>query len=133
MDQLGFRNLDEHQHDVAAFIIGSLDDDGYLRRDIDNIVDDLAFRMNITTTREEVLDMLHIIQQFDPPGIGARDLRECLLIQLRGLRQTPDVINAEKIITDWFQDESYPGRDEGGHGKDRQAQSFPWRANRRFI
>ena len=58
MDQLGFRELSEQQHNVAAFIIGSLDDDGYLRRDIDSIVDDLAFRMNITTTREEVLDML---------------------------------------------------------------------------
>ena len=104
MDQLGFRDLSEQQHDVAAFIIGSLDDDGYLRRDIDSIVDDLAFRMNITTTREEVLDMLHIIQQFDPPGIGARDLRECLLIQLKGLKQTPEVINAERILTDYFQE-----------------------------
>lgn len=104
MDQLGFRNLSEHQHDVAAFIIGSIDDDGYLRRDIDSIVDDLAFRMNITTTPEEVEDMLHIIQEFDPPGIGARDLRECLLIQLRGLKQTTEVINAEKILTDYFQE-----------------------------
>jgi RNA polymerase sigma-54 factor len=102
MDQLGFRNLSEHQYNVAAFLIGSLDDDGYLRRDIDSIVDDLAFRMNITTTPEEVLEMLRIIQEFDPPGIGARDLKECLLIQLRGLRQTPEVVNAEKILGDYF-------------------------------
>lgn len=104
MEQLGFRNLSEHQHDIAAFIIGSLDDDGYLRRDIDSLVDDLAFRMNIETTPEEVEKMLHIIQEFDPPGIGARDLRECLLIQLKGLKQTPDVINAQRILTDWFQE-----------------------------
>ncbi len=104
MDQLGFRNLSEQQYNVAAFIIGSLDDDGYLRRDIDSLVDDLAFRMNITSTAEEVLDMLHIIQQFDPPGIGARDLRECLLIQLKGLKQTEEVKNAEKILTDYFQE-----------------------------
>lgn len=104
MEQLGFRNLSEHQHDIAAFIIGSLDEDGYLRRDIDSLVDDLAFRMNIETTPEEVEKMLHIIQEFDPPGIGARDLRECLLIQLRGLKQTPDVINAQRILTDWFQE-----------------------------
>ena len=104
MEQLGFRNLSEHQHDIAAFIIGSLDEDGYLRRDIDSLVDDLAFRMNIETTPEEVEKMLHIIQEFDPPGIGARDLRECLLIQLKGLKQTPDVINAQRILTDWFQE-----------------------------
>lgn len=104
MEQLGFRNLSEHQHDIAAFIIGSLDKDGYLRRDIDSLVDDLAFRMNIETTPEEVEKMLHIIQEFDPPGIGARDLRECLLIQLKGLKQTPDVINAQRILTDWFQE-----------------------------
>lgn len=104
MEQLGFRNLSEHQHDIAAFIIGSLDEDGYLRRDIDSLVDDLAFRMNIETTPEEVEKILHIIQEFDPPGIGARDLRECLLIQLKGLKQTPDVINAQRILTDWFQE-----------------------------
>lgn len=104
MEQLGFRNLSEHQHDIAAFIIGSLDEDGYLRRDIDSLVDDLAFRMNIETTPEEVEKMLHIIQEFDPTGIGARDLRECLLIQLKGLKQTPDVINAQRILTDWFQE-----------------------------
>ena len=104
MEQLGFRNLSEHQHDIAAFIIGSLDEDGYLRRDIDSLVDDLAFRMNTETTPEEVEKMLHIIQEFDPPGIGARDLRECLLIQLKGLKQTPDVINAQRILTDWFQE-----------------------------
>lgn len=104
MEQLGFRNLSEHQHDIAAFIIGSLDEDGYLRRDIDSLVDDLAFRMNIETTPEEVEKMLHIIQEFDPPGIGARDLRECLLIQLKGLKQTPDVIKAQRILTDWFQE-----------------------------
>ena len=63
MEQLGFRNLSEHQHDIAAFIIGSLDEDGYLRRDIDSLVDDLAFRMNIETTPEEVEKMLHIIQE----------------------------------------------------------------------
>lgn len=104
MDQLGFKNLSEQQYKVAAFIIGSLDDDGYLRRDIESIVDDMAFRANITTDSEEVLDMLHVIQKFDPPGVGARDLKECLLIQLRGLRQTEDVVNAERIIENWFQE-----------------------------
>ena len=104
MEQLGFRNLSEHEHDVAAFIIGSLDDDGYLRRDIESLVDDLAFRMNITTDEEEVERMLKLIQKFEPSGVGARDLRECLLIQLRALKQSDDVVNAERILTDWFRE-----------------------------
>ncbi len=104
MEQLGFRNLDEHQHAVGAFLIGSLDEDGYLRRDIDSLVDDLEFRANIRTTPEELEEMLSIIQEFEPSGVGARDLRECLLIQLHALRQTPDVKNATSILTDYFQD-----------------------------
>ena len=102
MDQLGFRNLGKHQHDVASFIIGSLDDDGYLRRDVDSIVDDMAFKENIETSREEVLQMLKVIQDFEPTGVGARNLQECLLLQLRAMKQTPDVKNAERIIENHF-------------------------------
>lgn len=102
MDQLGFRNLTEHQHSIAAFIIGSLDDDGYLRRDIESLVDDLAFRAGIETTEQEVLDMLKIIQDFEPSGVGARDLRECLLLQIRTMKQTQDVLNATRILRDFF-------------------------------
>ena len=102
MEQMGFRNLDKHQQMVATFLIGSLDDDGYLRRDIESLVDDMAFRANIETDEEEVLSILKIIQEFEPAGVGARDLRECLLIQLRGLKQTEDVVDATTILTDWF-------------------------------
>ena len=102
MEQMGFRNLDKHQQMVATFLIGSLDDDGYLRRDIESLVDDMAFRANIETDEEEVLSILKIIQEFEPAGVGARDLRECLLIQLRGLKQTDDVVDATTILTDWF-------------------------------
>ena len=104
MEQLGFRSLTRHQYAVAAFLIGSLDEDGYLRRDIDSLVDDMAFRANIETDEEEVLEMLKIIQEFEPAGVGARDLRECLLIQVRGLKQTDDVRNAATILTDYFQE-----------------------------
>ena len=104
MEQLGFRNLDEHQHAVAAFIIGSLDDDGYLRRPIDSLIDDMAFRANIETTEEEVLAMLKVVQEFEPAGVGARDLQECLLLQLRAEHQTDDVRLATKILTDFFQE-----------------------------
>ena len=104
LTQLGFRNLDDHKMAVAAYLVCSLDDDGYLRRDLDTIVDDIAFRENIETSYEEVLSLLKIIQQFDPAGVGARDLRECLLIQLRKMKQTEEVTNAIKILTDNFQE-----------------------------
>ncbi|MBQ9400672.1 MAG: RNA polymerase factor sigma-54 [Bacteroidales bacterium] len=104
MDQLGYRNLDKHQYDIAAFIIGSLDEDGYLRRDIESLVDDLAFRANIETDADEVESMLKIIQEFDPAGVGARDLRECLLLQLKTCKQTPEVVNAERILEEEFQE-----------------------------
>ena len=101
-EQLGYRSLSEHQYAVASFLIGSLDDDGYLRRSIDSVVDDLSFRANIETDEQEVLDMLKIIQEFDPAGVGARDLRECLLLQIRHCKKTPEVENAIRILRDHF-------------------------------
>ncbi len=102
MEQLGYRNLNEHQYSVAAFLIGSLDDDGYLRRSIDSVVDDLSFRANIETTEDEVLEMLKVIQEFEPAGVGARDLRECLLLQIKLCKKTPAVEYATKILKDHF-------------------------------
>lgn len=104
MEQLGYRNLSQHDKDVAAFIIGSLDADGYLRRDVESIVDDLAFRANLESDSDEVVRLLKVIQEFEPVGVGARDLRECLLLQLASLRQTEDVRNATRILTDYFQE-----------------------------
>ncbi|MBP5521474.1 MAG: RNA polymerase factor sigma-54 [Bacteroidales bacterium] len=102
--QLGFRNLTPRQQEIGSFIIGSLDDDGYLRRDIDTLVDDLAFRANIDASPEEVEQMLHVVQEFEPVGVGARNLQECLLLQLRSLRTTEEVKNAIRIIDECFQD-----------------------------
>ena len=101
-EQLGYRNLSERQFTVASFLIGSLDDDGYLRRSIDGIVDDLSFRANVETDEQEVLDMLKIIQDFEPAGVGARDLRECLLLQIKHCKRTPEVDNAVRILTNYF-------------------------------
>lgn len=103
-EQLGYRDLSEHQYAVASFIIGSLDDDGYLRRSIDSIVDDMSFRANLETTEDEVLEMLKVIQEFEPAGVGARDLRECLLLQIRHCKKTPEVENAIKILNSHFND-----------------------------
>ena len=102
MEQLGYRNLSEHQYAVGAFLIGSLDDDGYLRRSLDSIVDDLSFRANVESDEEEVLQMLKVIQEFDPAGVGARDLRECLLLQIKNMKRSPEVVNAEKILKSHF-------------------------------
>ena len=105
LSQLGFRHLNEHQMAVGRYLVCSIDDDGYLRRDLDSIVDDIAFRENIETDYEEVEHILtDVIQDFDPAGVGARDLRECLLLQLRKMERTPDVKNAIDILERYFQE-----------------------------
>lgn len=86
ISQVGLRQLTEKQQSIARHIIGNIDDDGYLMRDVDSMVDDMAFSQNIEATRPEVEEMLSVIQDFDPPGIGARNLQECLVIQLRKKR-----------------------------------------------
>ncbi len=81
--QLGLRSLSEKELAIARQIIGNLDDSGYLQREIEALVDDLAFNGNISTNAAEIESVLRVIQEFDPPGVGARDLQECLLIQLK--------------------------------------------------
>ena len=81
--QIGLQNLNEKEEVIAEHLIGSLDDSGYLRRDLNAIEDDLAFRKNIMASPQEIEKVLHIIQQMDPPGVGARDLQECLLLQIK--------------------------------------------------
>ena len=102
MDQLGYRNLDERSYQIGAFIIGSLDSDGYLRRGVESLVDDMAFRAGMEVTETEVEKMLEVVQEFDPAGVGARDLRECLLIQLKARTQTEDVKDAYRILNEQF-------------------------------
>jgi RNA polymerase sigma-54 factor len=103
--QLGLRKIDERQQNLALYILGNIDDDGYLRRKIDAMVDDLAFMQNVTTTKEELEEILKIIQDFDPPGVGARDLQECLLLQIIKKDQNqPAVSLADKILKSSFQE-----------------------------
>lgn len=102
-NQLGLLQLDDREHKMADQIIGSIDEDGYLRREIDAIADDLAFSQNVMATTEELEDLLERIQNFDPPGVGARDLQECLLIQLqKGEHQDEHTQLAIAIIRDYF-------------------------------
>jgi RNA polymerase sigma-54 factor len=101
--QLGMRHLSEKEYNIANFLIGNLDDSGYLRRDLHAVVDDLAFTQNIMTDYEQVERLLKIIQSFDPPGVGAQSLQECLLIQLKNIESDDEaVIVAQKILERFF-------------------------------
>jgi RNA polymerase sigma-54 factor len=97
--QLGLRELTEKEYAIGKYLIGCLDEDGYIRREIELIADDLAFNYNLSATQEEVESVLKVIQTFDPPGIGARTLQECLLIQLeRKAEKTKEVVLAMEVI-----------------------------------
>lgn len=103
VSQLGMLNLDETDTKIAKQIIGSIDDDGYLRREPDAIVDDLAFNQGINTTLENVERIVQEIKNFDPPGVAAATLQECLLDQaLRMNRSDTDVANAIEILEHHF-------------------------------
>jgi len=102
LEQLGSIKLSERDRKIGEYIIGNIDDDGYLRRDMRSITDDLIFKASIDVTEEDIKPILSIIQDFDPAGIAARNLQECLLLQLKKKQQTPDVKLAIKIITYHF-------------------------------
>jgi RNA polymerase sigma-54 factor len=103
LSQLYLLELDETKHKIAEQLIGSIDDDGYLRRELPAIVDDLTFSQNIQTTVAELEKILTAIQTLDPPGIGARSLQECLLLQLtRKENKRESVKLANKILSDYF-------------------------------
>ncbi len=102
--QLGFSSLEGDDRRIARYIIGSIDDDGYLRRDIESITDDIAFKYNIETTPENVERILGVIQEFEPVGIGARSLQECLLLQLRAKEQNRARSIAEDILKSYFEE-----------------------------
>lgn len=104
-EQLHLLDLDDHQFMIADTIIGNLDESGYLKREIEAIVDDLAFSANVMTTEEEVEEILGVIQELDPAGVGARDLRECLLLQIER-KQDGDItkFTAKKILEDFFEE-----------------------------
>ncbi len=103
--QLGMQHLDERKKRIGEYIIGNIDDSGYLQRSPDAIVDDLAFMHNLDVKKEEVEEVLSVIQEFDPPGVGGRNLQECLLIQLRHKMKTEDseaLQTAYKILKRYF-------------------------------
>ncbi len=103
MEQLGYRNLSEQDRQVAEFLVGSIDEDGYLRRDLESVGDDIAFTLGIEVSVERLESLLSIIHQLEPAGIGARSLQECLLLQMSQRRMdSPSKRLAHKIITSYF-------------------------------
>lgn len=103
VEQLGYRNLSEREMRLAVYIVGSIDEDGYLRRDLLSISDDIAFSLGIETTVEELEELLSIIHELEPAGVGARSLQECLLLQMAQLDiSTPARRLAKRIVTSHF-------------------------------
>ena len=103
LNQLGMLELDERNYRIAEQVVGSLDDDGYLRRELTSIADDLAFRQSLIVEEKDIEAIILQIQQFDPAGIAARDLQECLLLQLK--RKTDEGKSVElavQILTKYF-------------------------------
>lgn len=104
LQQLGFRNLPDKEMKIAEYIIGNIDDDGYLRRDLGAIADDLMFQAGLDISEKDVENILKMIQDFEPTGVGARNLQECLCIQLQKKEQTPETPIATQIIQHYFED-----------------------------
>lgn len=103
ISQLSMLRLNETQEKIAMQIIGSIDDDGYLRRDPQSIANDLAFSQNMTVHGKDIQDIIKKIQEFDPPGVAASDLQECLLLQLKKKSQDDvNVKHAEHILEKYF-------------------------------
>lgn len=103
LDQLNTFIITDDEREIAEFLVGSIDDTGYIRRSIPDIVDDMAFTQGIYTDEATVEHVLHYIHQLDPAGVGARDLQECLLLQLKSKTPTPSIELAIKIIEDQFE------------------------------
>lgn len=102
LQQLNTYRLDEEQFEIAQFLVGSVDESGYIRREVQDIVDDLAFTQNIYTTEDKIEKVLKIVQDLDPAGVAARDLQECLLLQLERKTETPAIALAIKILEETF-------------------------------
>ncbi|MBE6177797.1 MAG: RNA polymerase factor sigma-54 [Rikenellaceae bacterium] len=105
VEQLGYRNLSEREMRLTVYLVGSIDEDGYLRRELESVADDVAFTLGIETTAEELERLLAVIHELEPAGVGARNLQECLLLQLRQLQMNSRPRRlARKILTNHFEE-----------------------------
>jgi len=104
VDQLGLVSLSEHQRLLAEYVIGNIDEEGYLRRTPEAMVDDIVFQSGTETTDAEMMKVVEIVRQFDPPGVGATTLQECLLLQLDRKTTNPETELAKKVIKEYFEE-----------------------------
>lgn len=104
LQQLGLRDLPKRKEEIAQYIIGNIDDDGYLRRELSAISNDLAFQTGQDINEDEIEEVLNVIQDFDPAGVGARNLQECLQLQLRRKEPSEETRLANRILTDYFEE-----------------------------
>lgn len=105
IEQLGYRHLSERELRLAIYLVGSIDEDGYLRRDLESVADDIAFTVGQETSSEELEGLLRVIQDLEPAGVGARDLRECLLLQMKQQRmESPARRLACRILESHFEE-----------------------------
>lgn len=101
-EQMDMQPLSDKEKEVMEYLIGSLDDDGLLRKDLDSICDELAIYHNIDVTEKDIEHVLHILQTFDPAGVGGRSLQECLLLQVKRLPRGVLRKTMEEVFTDYF-------------------------------
>lgn len=103
-EQIGLLKLDDHRQLIAEYIIGNLDENGYLQRDLQSISDDLLFQQQIEVSPLQMEDVLYEIQDLEPAGVGARNLRECLLLQLERYEPISEVKHAKEILSNYFEE-----------------------------
>lgn len=102
IEQLGLQTITEHERSLAEYVIGNIDEEGYLRRPLESMVDDIVFHAGVQTTDAEMARVIKLVQEFDPAGVGATDLRECLILQLARKTATDKVKNAKIILEKYF-------------------------------
>lgn len=102
--QIYLTKMDKPQRHIAKFVVGNIDEDGYLRRTPEELVDDLAFREGLTVSEDEMRDIIDEIKTFDPPGVGAKDLQECLWLQLNQKPPSPNIQRAMRLLEDHYKD-----------------------------
>lgn len=104
LDQLGLQDLDEHERSLAEYVIGNIDEEGYLRRAAEAMVDDIVFQAGVQTNDEEMHRMVSVIRSLDPAGVGATGLQDCLLLQLDRKMPTETVALARRVVAEWFEE-----------------------------
>lgn len=104
IEQAGLLHLDEQERQLVEYVIGNIDNEGYLRRDAESMVDDIVFQAGVETTDEKMKQMVRKVQRFDPAGVGASNLQECLQLQLSRKEPTEIVGNAREMISKYFEE-----------------------------